>query len=90
MSLVEAQAKRESSNAISQGRDSSQIEMDDPVLLGAIGFHDDKWPLLLGLSHPTTKMENQLELLKTVLSQEISRTDHKYYDEYSERRQRLT
>eukprot|EP00957_Ditylum_brightwellii_P133480 10176457-Ditylum_brightwellii.AAC.1 len=36
ISLVEARTKKGASNAISQGRDSSQIEMDDPVLLDTI------------------------------------------------------
>mmetsp|Transcript_22995 Transcript_22995/g.33402 ORF Transcript_22995/g.33402 Transcript_22995/m.33402 type:complete len:1657 (-) Transcript_22995:376-5346(-) len=90
ISLVEARTKEESSNAINQGRDSSQIEMDDPVLLGAIGLRDNKWPLPLGLSYPTTRMEKQLELLKNTLAQELSIAERKYDDEYTERRRRLT
>mmetsp|Transcript_27100 Transcript_27100/g.40572 ORF Transcript_27100/g.40572 Transcript_27100/m.40572 type:complete len:295 (-) Transcript_27100:373-1257(-) len=90
ISVVEARTKEESSNAINQGRDSSQIEMDDPVLLGAIGLRDNKWPLPLGLSYPTTRMEKQLELLKNTLAQELSIAERKYDDEYTERRRRLT
>mmetsp|Transcript_3800 Transcript_3800/g.5869 ORF Transcript_3800/g.5869 Transcript_3800/m.5869 type:complete len:938 (-) Transcript_3800:109-2922(-) len=70
--------------------DPVSTEEEDPQILDAIGFRDEDWPLPLGLSYPTTRMENQLELLRNALAQQLSGSERKYDGEYGERRRRLT
>mmetsp|Transcript_4538 Transcript_4538/g.6801 ORF Transcript_4538/g.6801 Transcript_4538/m.6801 type:complete len:1001 (-) Transcript_4538:122-3124(-) len=69
---------------------TTEEEEEDPQILDAIGFRDEDWPLPLGLSYPTTRMENQLELLRNALAQQLSGSERKYDGEYGERRRRLT
>jgi len=79
--LVESRSNRTS---------TERIDLEDPVILDAIGVRDNEWPLPFDLSYPTARMENQLDLLRGALAQQLGVSQQKYDDEYRQRRQVLT
>ena len=78
-----------SDESTSNGGDGSNDH--DPDLLNAIGkVMDEEWPLPLGLTYPTARMSNELELLQNALEQNLPKSQQKYDDEYHNQRLKLT
>lgn len=73
----------------SDRKNQNESDNIDPELLDYLGQRDESWPLPLGLSFPTQRMERQFELAQNELRQHLVAVQRELDDEYSGQRASL-